>query len=156
MNNSIVDIVPKLAVAGLATVTIFVQSSTGQVNFPTEYHHKSNYKNESLKLGYVAQKYGFLSNIEINEFNSEVQSFIGNDDTFKQFLTATISSLQNQYTVFGSSIEVINDPNEGYEQLRINIFSVDEDKFEKYISFIDSWAETAPPEYLNKIVLLVA
>jgi hypothetical protein len=154
--NSVIDKIPKLAIAGLTTATIFVQSSTGQADISNEYQHELYRKSESLKSEYVSQRYGILSDVEINPFNLEVQKVIGNDDDFKAFLIETIAKLEKTYTVFGSSVEVFNDPNEGYKQIRINVFSVDEDKFEKYLSFVDSWIETIPENYLDKIVVSVA
>lgn len=153
--NSILDKIPKLAITSLATATILAQVGTGQSDASNDIQQKLHLNSKMPYSEYVSQRYG-LSSVEIDQFNSEVLNFLGNDENFKQFLIGTLSKLQETYTVFGSSLEIANDPNENYNQLRINIYSMDEDKFEKYSNFVDSWVETAPVEYLEKIVLMVA
>lgn len=154
--NSVTDRIPKLAIASLATVSILTQNGTGQAAVSNELQYKSTLNRKMPSAEYISSRYGIMSNVEIIPFNSDIENFIDNDENFKNFIIDTLNKLQKNYVVFGSSLEISNDPSENHSQLRINIFSMDDDKFEKYLDFIDSWSEEVPYEYLDRIVIMVA
>lgn len=152
--SSITDKMPSFAVLGLATISILSQSPSGQIAIRSEVP-EAWMGNRDVSKGYLSERFN-LSNInQIMSFGSDVETLINSVSGFGDFLNETIVKLQSSFDVFGYTLEAYVDLSEGSECLRLNIFSMDDDKIEKYSNFIDSWVESVPSKFLDKLVFAV-
>jgi hypothetical protein len=154
--NSITERIPSIATIGLATFSIFAQPYTGEVTISPELSIVTKWDvDNNLRKSYLVERFGLSNVTNIMSFGSEVVALVNSIPGFSDFLDNTILKLQSSFDVFGYALEVYVDPVEAYESLRLNIFSMDDDKIEKYSNFIDSWVETVPEEFQDKILFSV-
>lgn len=141
--NNIAGKIPTNFILGLATVasttTVF---SSGDVSATYELaHHKMDFKPK-----YKAKLYNHNFNVKnlTSIYNKQTRDFIGANKGLSTFLDQSILELQEYFNVFSHSVSIFEDPNEGYSQLQITIYSMDEDKIDKYCEFLDYWSEKVP------------
>ena len=73
------------------------------------------------------------------KLNKEIELFISDKSGLKNLIIQSINELSKRYNSFKYEIKLIEDPNENYKQVCVNIKSKDKDYFEKYELFVEEW-----------------
>jgi|GEM_PF-3920041 len=149
--NNITDRLPINFLVGLATVGLCsTPSSSGDV-IPMRNiaKHRSEF-NQDIKQVYPTRSFEIKKITGI--FDETVKAYIKDKKGFNEFLDKTVLSLQGFFDIFSHKINLYIDPSEGYSQIKVTIFTMDENKVENYCKFLDAWVDGVPPEFADKII----
>ncbi len=149
--SSVINSIPVNFLVGLAGVSLATPSySSGEISHIEEFSNvRSDYKYEDVTL-YKKETYSI--NHLVKSFNNTTKVFINQYSGLESFINESISKLKGYFVIFSHNIDIYEDPNESYSQVKITIYSMDENKIESFCNFIDEWVESVPVEFEDKIL----
>lgn len=152
--SSVVEKIPMNFLVGLASVTLTGSNlGTGQINNEYPSYKERLIDGASAYSNYLSRNYNIRNISSIVDKMAE--KYIEENEGLSDFIDQSILRVQKEFTVFAHKVSLYVDPSEGYQQINIQIFSIDEDKMEKYFSFLDNWVESVPKKFLDQVAFSI-